>query len=70
MDNKINQSIRPSPESALSNRITNCSVSGLPHQLRLRQISGISAWAESHPRTTPLLSDEAISRESIYSNRG
>lgn len=24
------------------------------------------AWAESHDRTTPLLSDEAISRESIY----
>ena len=25
-------------------------------------------WAESHPRGLPLLSDEAISRESIYSN--
>jgi len=24
------------------------------------------AWAESHDRTTPLLSDEAVSRESIY----
>lgn len=23
-------------------------------------------WAESHDRTTPLLSDEAISREEIY----
>jgi hypothetical protein len=23
-------------------------------------------WAESHDRTTPLLSDEGISRESIY----
>jgi predicted transcriptional regulator len=23
-------------------------------------------WAESHDRTTPLLSDQAISRESIY----
>ena len=23
-------------------------------------------WAESHNRTTPLLSDEAVSRESIY----
>jgi Arc/MetJ-type ribon-helix-helix transcriptional regulator len=28
------------------------------------------AWAESHPRTTPVLSDEAISRETIYSDRG
>ena len=26
-------------------------------------------WAESHDRTTPLLSDEAISRESIYEDR-
>ena len=27
------------------------------------------AWAQSHDRTTPLLSDEAISRESIYPDR-
>jgi hypothetical protein len=26
-------------------------------------------WAESHDRTTPLLSDEAVSRESIYPDR-
>jgi hypothetical protein len=26
-------------------------------------------WAESHDRTTPLLSDEDISRESIYPDR-
>ena len=26
-------------------------------------------WAEGHDRTTPLLSDDAISRESIYSER-
>ncbi len=26
-------------------------------------------WAEGHDRTTPLLSDQAISRESIYSDR-
>jgi multidrug resistance efflux pump len=26
-------------------------------------------WAESHDRTTPLLSDAAISRESIYPDR-
>jgi len=26
-------------------------------------------WAESHDRTTPLLTDEAISRESIYPDR-
>jgi hypothetical protein len=27
-------------------------------------------WAKSHPHNTPLLSDEAISRESIYGERG
>jgi hypothetical protein len=27
------------------------------------------AWAQSHDRTTPLLSDDAISRESIYPDR-
>jgi hypothetical protein len=27
-------------------------------------------WAESHPRYQPFLSDEAISRESIYGERG
>jgi hypothetical protein len=26
-------------------------------------------WAQSHDRTTPLLSDDAISRESIYPDR-
>jgi hypothetical protein len=28
------------------------------------------SWAENHPHTTPVLSDEAISRETIYSDRG
>ena len=28
------------------------------------------AWAHSHPADTPLLTDEAISRESIYADRG
>jgi len=27
-------------------------------------------WAESHPRNSPCLSDEAISRETIYAERG
>ena len=27
------------------------------------------AWIDSHPTDSPLLSDEAISRESIYSDR-
>jgi proteasome lid subunit RPN8/RPN11 len=28
------------------------------------------AWVHSHPTTNPLLSDEAIHRESIYGTRG
>jgi len=28
------------------------------------------SWAGSHPRNTPVLSDKAISRETIYSDRG
>jgi hypothetical protein len=27
-------------------------------------------WAANHPHTTPVLTDEAISRESMYSVRG
>ena len=33
-------------------------------------IARFHAWADSHPTTTPLLSDEDISRESIYRDRG
>jgi hypothetical protein len=32
-------------------------------------IRELRAWAESHDRNTPLLSDEAISRDSIYPDR-
>jgi hypothetical protein len=28
------------------------------------------AWSQSHGRTTPLLSDEALRRESLYEDRG
>lgn len=28
------------------------------------------AWAENHPRNTPVLSDKAVSRETIYSHGG
>jgi hypothetical protein len=33
-------------------------------------IARFHAWVDSHPTDTPLLSDEAISRESIYGDRG
>ena len=30
----------------------------------------LHTWIQSHPTTTPLLSDEAISRDFIYGTRG
>jgi hypothetical protein len=30
----------------------------------------LAAWSESHTKTTPLLPDEALDRESIYGTRG
>ena len=42
-------------------------VSELPPDEWMRKFR---AWAHSHRTDTPLLSDEAISRESIYSERG
>lgn len=33
-------------------------------------VKAFREWAESHPRNQPSLSDEAISRESIYRERG
>jgi len=47
---------------------------GLPRSLQdeltpEEWVRQFDAWVESHDRTTPLLSDEAISRESIYPDR-
>jgi hypothetical protein len=33
-------------------------------------IARFHAWVHSHSTSTPLLSDEAVSRESIYRDRG
>ena len=45
-------------------------VSSLQDQLSPEEwVRQFHEWAESHDRTTPLLSDEAISRESIYPDR-
>lgn len=33
-------------------------------------ITAFREWAESHSHDSPMLSDEAISRESIYGERG
>ena len=37
-----------------------------PHERAI----GFRAWADSHPNDTPILSDESISREAIYGERG
>jgi hypothetical protein len=47
---------------------------GLPRSLqdeltREEWVRQFDAWVDSHDRTTPLLSDEAISHESIYPDR-
>jgi proteasome lid subunit RPN8/RPN11 len=40
-------------------------------QLQTEQwLREFKAWVHSHPTTTPLLSDQAISRDSIYGARG
>ena len=41
-----------------------------PHLSAEEWIRKFREWAHSHPTDTPLLSDEAISRESIYAERG
>ena len=43
------------------------SSNGLSSQERVRLLR---EWASGHSTNTPLLSDEAISRESIYGERG
>ena len=51
----------------------------LPHSLKnvsaqsstpQERAMAFRAWAESHSHTTPLLSDDAISRESFYGEHG
>jgi hypothetical protein len=41
-----------------------------PNETPEEWIAKFHAWADSHSTSTPLLSDEAISRESIYADRG
>jgi hypothetical protein len=56
-------------------------VASIRHRLKVRHAGSfrrsaeewsreLAAWSESHPTTTPLLPDEALDRESIYSTRG
>jgi len=66
---------------ARADEVVNVGVEALRARLQERVDSGqdmsadewmrrFRAWAHSHPTDTPLLSDEAISRDSIYGDRG
>ena len=61
--------------------IVNLGLQAIQRMLDVRQSSAgqvdpgqwtaeFSAWVHSHPTSTPLLSDEAVSRDSIYGMRG
>ena len=62
------QSIEQALDEALHSIVP--SESGRPTLSSAERAAAFRSWAESHPRTTPVLSDEAISRETIYSDRG
>ena len=61
-----------SVEQALDQAIHSLAPSApnIPTLSPVERAEAFRSWAESHPRTTPVLSDEAISRETIYSDRG
>ena len=58
-----------SVEQALDQALHSLAFSRGPVLSPTARAAAYRAWAESHPRTTPVLSDEAISRETIYANR-
>jgi hypothetical protein len=59
-----------SVEQALDEALHSIVVAGGTVLSPAERAAAYRTWAESHPHTTPVLSDEAISRETIYSNRG
>ena len=61
-------------EEALAQALNSILVSAVPTATPtatpMERAAAFRAWAADHPHTTPVLTDEAISRESIYSGRG
>ena len=55
-------------EQALDQALHSLVVTPGPVLSPAERAAAYRAWAESHPRTTPVLSDDAISRETIYAN--
>jgi hypothetical protein len=60
---EVEVSVRIVPHHGIQNGIKQAST---PQE----RASAFRAWAEGHSRTTPLLSDDAVSRESFYGERG
>jgi hypothetical protein len=46
------------------------SLGGMMKRTAPERAKAYRAWAESHSRNTPLLTDDAISRDSLYGERG
>jgi hypothetical protein len=64
-----------SPEDALdiglpALRTKLMATTSVPSEAAKEWVKKFRAWARSHPTDAPLLSDDAISRESIYGDRG
>jgi len=60
-----------SAEQALDEALHSIEPSGgvRPTLSPAERAAAFRSWAESHPRNSPVLSDEAISGETIYSDR-
>jgi len=59
-----------SVEDALDQALDSILIRRLSAATPSERAAAFRAWAANHPHTTPVLTDEAISRESIYSVRG
>jgi len=61
-----------SVEEALDEALHSIAGSGgvIPVLSPAERAAAFRSWAENHPRNTPVLSDQAIRRETIYSDRG
>ena len=64
-DSSNKHTLIPKTQNLPVKPIQNITASNLSLSQKAR---ALREWAESHRRDLPLLSDEAISRESIYSN--
>lgn len=62
------QSVEHALNEALHSLETSATVK--PGLSPAERAAAFRSWAASHPRRTPVLSDQAISRDTMYSDRG